>query len=280
MDKLQEYTRKLENNPIYQYGTINVYRNAIQELISTYGEDPSLEQLNSFITIKCKKRQPYVKSAIKEYLELLGRENEYSKLVQAKIRPPIREKHFLSRDNLFNIIESIEKPLYHTIAKIQVSTGARASEIITIEKRRVRKEEYEDKDHNKKERIKIILKGKGDKPRPIYLRPEMWKLIEPYYNQSKKYLFLNGVDDLSESRVWNKARTQYKRYLEILQDAAKECNFDITTHDLRRSVANLIGEIRKAQLVLGHADMRTTEKYLSDSSETISDIMLRHQEGF
>lgn len=280
MEILQNFIKNLENNPKFRPSTINLYREFVKELINNYGERPTIEQLNQFITLKCKKRQPAVKYAIKEYLIFTNRPEDYAKLVQAKARSPIRQKNFLSKDQLIDIIQSIENPKHHIIGLIQILTGARVTEIITIQKRRISREIYKAADNTDKERIKIVISGKGDKPRPIYLKGELWPKIQPFIKQEGKYLLLSQeIEALTDYEFWIKVRTIYKRYLESLKEAAKKNNKQITTHDLRRSVANIIGEIRQAQLVLGHTDMRTTELYLSDDSRKISEIMLHYQEG-
>lgn len=280
MTNLIDFTKYLENNPRFRYSTVNLYIELIRDLTKRYGISPTIEQLNEFIAYKCKKRQPSVKYAIKEYLKYTNRPEDYLKLVQAKVRNPIRQKNFLSKDQLIDVINSIANPRYHLIGLIQILTGARALEVITIQTKRITLEKYKEADNVEKERIKIIISGKGDKPRPIYLKGELWKQLEPFYNKKDKYLFLsNELANLPVKEFWVKVRTKYKRYLEDLKEAARKCNLHITTHDLRRSVANIIGEIRQAQLILGHSDMKTTELYLSDDSRKISETLLHYQEG-
>src|SRR3990167_4838933 len=89
MQCLPKFKEHLQNNPKLLPSSKNVYYKAIKELDN---ENPTTEQLNKFIAIKCSKRQYHVKYAIKEYLKFLGREQEYIQLVQAKTKEPIKEK--------------------------------------------------------------------------------------------------------------------------------------------------------------------------------------------
>jgi len=275
MPTLKNLKEKLENNPRLAPSTIRIYLNHVDSLIKRYGENPTIEQLNQFIAEKCRNRQPAAKYGIKEYLNLIERPNDYAQLVQAKIKKPIRPKVFLSKSELKGVIDSIKKEPYRTIARLQMAFAARASGIIRIEKRRIRKEES---------RIRFILREKGDKPKIVYLRADMWPIIEPFYSQPKKYLFLEKeADSYTDERLDRRISTVYKRYLEHLKEAAKEHNIELSTHDIRRSVANLINittkDPRISQKVLGHESMDTTTRYLQDNSEEVTAILLEHQEG-
>jgi len=272
---LEQLKQRLENNPRLSHSTIRVYLIQINSLIKTYGESPTIEHLNQFIAEKCRKRQPAGKYAIKEYLIMLGRGNEYTKLVQAKIKRPIRPKVFLTKDKLKDIIDSIEKEPYRTIGRLQMAFAARASGIISIERKRIRKEEG---------RIRFTLTEKGDKPKVVYLRLEMWPLIEPYYNQPNKYIFLKKEAEGYTTKQLNlKISNEYMYYLRQLKEAARKNNIELSTHDVRRSVANLINnstnDPRIAQKLLGHQSIDTTEKYLEDNSKEVTSILLDYQYG-
>ena len=94
---LEQLKQKLGNNPRLSSSTTRIYLNHIDLLIKTYGENPTIDQLNHFIAEKARKRQPTAKYAIKEYLTMIDRFNDYMQLVQAKIKKPIRIKVLLSK---------------------------------------------------------------------------------------------------------------------------------------------------------------------------------------
>jgi len=272
---LSKYQQRLENNPTVQFRTTRQYIKAIREMLDLHGENPSIEQLNSFIAIKCNRRQPYVKYAIKEYLIWVGREQDYNLLVQARTRKPVRQKVFLTRAALHDIADGVTKEPYRTIGKLQMDTAARASAIISIERKKIRREE---------KWIRITLNEKGDKPTTVYLLPQRWSLIEPWLKEQKKYLFLDKeAIGYSKDQLNKKVENLYKRYLENLQESAERLNMHIGTHDIRRSVANIVlletNNPRIVQKMLDHGSLAVTERYLDDPSKLVGDAMLQHQKG-
>jgi len=278
VQNLLKFKDHLENNPKLLPSSKNIYYKAIKELDN---DNPTIEQLNRFIAIKCSKRQYHVKYAIKEYLRFLGREQEYIQLVQAKTKEPIREKVFLTRQQAQSIIERLIHPKFKVIALIQYNTGARASEIIGIDKRRITIEKYPEGNQDR-ERIRIMIKGKGDKPRYIYLLMSYWKYIKPFYDKCKRYLFIDE-EALTYFEYWPRVETMYKKYHNELNSASKAQGLNIGTHDLRRSFATELrktGEIEEVQQALGHKDINTTIKYLKKNNEQVAESMLSHQKDF
>lgn len=275
---LQKFKQYLEDNPLAQTSK-KVYYKAVKELLDSYPE-PTIEQLNHFIAVKSGRRQPHVKYAIKKYLKFLGREQDYSQLHGAKIAEPIKDKVFLSKEQVAQIINSIKNPMHKAMAVCQYNTGTRVSEIITLRKSRISKQKI-----NEIDTLRLNVRGKGNKPRYVYLLAHFWKYIEPYYNQSKDYIFMDkkGEPPITYLDLWNKVETAYKRYLESLKAAAKSCGFNISTHDLRRSFADDLRketDIFHVQQTLGHKDISTTTKYLKVSNEDIAGSMLQHQKDF
>lgn len=277
---LKKFLRRIENNPKFRYSTINQYRKSIQGLLKECGSNPSIEQLNAFITIKCEKRQFYVKYAIKEFLEMVGRSEDYFKLVPAKVRKPVVEKHFLNKNQLVEISDSIENELSRAIAKIQIGTVSRAFEVITIENKKIRPEQYQDQQGITQDRFKIKLMCKGDKPKDSYISPELFEIIRPFAEEKKKYLFLSkDASVCTKKKFFNIVKNVYQRYLSDLKKAARKNNIELTSHDLRRSVANLSKNRYLAQKLLGHENPQVTEKYLEQNDEVISEFILRFQQG-
>ena len=105
-------------------------------------------------------------------------------------------------------------------------------------------------------------------------------LIEP-----KKFLFLEPeAIHYNEHQLFRRKQTVFKRYLEQLKEAAQQCNIKIATHDIRRSVAELVRVSTHdpfiVQKVLDHSSLEVTERYLKDSSEEVAGVMLGFQQGF
>ena len=279
----ETYIRSIENQNLLA-STAKVYWRAIQELTNAYDDNPTIEQINSFIVKKNNSRQPHVKYAICHFLKLIGREDDYMKLTKAKLRNPIRQRNFMTKERAMEIINNIENGRHKLIAKLQINTGARVSEIISISKRRISIEIL-----NNKNIAKITIKGKGEKARAIYLNESIWNELKPFCDNVRLYPFLEkegGIlkgEPIGYLSFWTRIETEYKKYWDSLKKAAALCQANISTHDLRRSFAELVrvetGDIYRVQRALGHSNINTTTKYFQNNEEEVANTMMHFQEG-
>ncbi len=278
---VNNFEQNLKNNPQLMLSSVYAYVKIIKELTNKYGIDPSVEQLNEFISYKCKMRQAsIVQASIKHYIKFRWRNwtSIQEQLVKAKPRPIAKKKTFLTKSQSIDIINSINNEDHKLIAKIQYFTGARVSEVISIKKKSmIHEKEYK--------RIRINIVGKGDKINPIYLTDNILLDMQPCLLREGVYLFLKDQKNiLTEEQLIKKTGTYYKRYYESIKEAAKECNLNMSTHDWRRSFSQSlrdakvdIYDIKKA---LRHERIETTERYFKDEPEKIAKTMLTHQQGF
>ncbi len=277
---VDNFEQNLKNNPQLMISSVNAYMKIIKELTNKYGVDPSVEQLNEFITYKCRMRQAStVQASIKHYIKFRWRNwnNIEQQLVKAKPRPIAKKKNFLTKSQSIDIINSINNGEHKLIAKIQYFTGARVSEVITIKKKdMIHEREYK--------RVRINIVGKGDKVNPIYLTDNILIDMQQCLLREGVYLFLKDQkNSLPEEQLIKKTESYYKRYYESIKGASKECGLDISTHDWRRSFSQSlrdakvdIYDIKKA---LRHERIETTERYFKDEPEKIAKTMLTHQQG-
>ncbi|KKK54158.1 hypothetical protein LCGC14_3087570, partial [marine sediment metagenome] len=136
-DVLNNFKTHLENSPQLMSSSVETYMKIITELVSRYGIDPNVNQLNEFIAYKCKKRQAsVVQAALRYYLKFRWRNwrTISDQLVKAKSRPVAKKKNFLTKTQSIDVINSIQNTEHKLIAKIQYFTGARVSEVISIRK--------------------------------------------------------------------------------------------------------------------------------------------------
>lgn len=277
---IENFEQHLKNNPQLMLSSVHAYIKIIKEMTNKYGIDPTVQQLNEFITHKCKMRQAStVQASIKHYIKFRWRNwtSIEQQLVKAKPRPIAKKKNFLTKSQSIDIINSINNEEHKLIAKIQYFTGARVSEVISIKKKSmIHEKEYK--------RIRINIVGKGDKINPIYLTDNILLDMQPYLLREGTYLFLKDQKkSLTEEQLIKKTESYYKRYYESVKEAAKECGMDISTHDWRRSFSQSlrdakvdIYDIKKA---LRHERIETTERYFKDEPEKTAKIMLSHQQG-
>ena len=153
------------------------------------------------------------------------------------------------------------------IIQCQAETGARISEILDLRPR----------DVVLSEKKITIQKGKGCKTRVVYYHSdELSMLLERWKKRRPRsdYLFptirsKDGKGKRIESRQY---RLQFNRYVE-----AAGLPLWTTTHVLRNSYSTTFlnngGNIRTLQVILGHASLATTEKYLRVTDKDVAVAM-------
>jgi len=178
------------------------------------------------------------------------------------IESPKMEKRlpkFLSVDEMETLIESVNGNFKYslrdiTILELLYGCGLRVSELLNLREEDIfLKEDF------------IRVKGKGDKERIVPLGEKAKKSLikymtelRPVLNKRKSpFLFLTRRgNELSRMGLW-------KRFQEyIVKSGIKK---DFTPHTLRHSFATHLLErgasLRTVQLLLGHADISTTQIY-------------------
>lgn len=166
---------------------------------------------------------------------------------------PLRKRQklpvVLGREEIFAILDKVQNEKHKTILALAYGAGLRVSEVLKL---RV-------KDLDFTERIVKIRNGKGGKDR-ISLLPEILSvdLDKLCANKSKeRFVF--------ESNRGGKLTTRTAQ--KVFEAALKKSGLksDATFHSLRHSFATHLLEngtdIRFIQKLLGHSDIRTTERY-------------------
>jgi integrase/recombinase XerD len=176
-------------------------------------------------------------------------------------------------DAMFRAIEarlSQEQPPSHAyrlaaLVELLYGSGLRATELVSLPRTSV----VSDKPF-------IILKGKGNKERlvPISDRARMavstWQVFVP---ANARYLFPSRNGHISRIRLF-----------QVIRELAAEAGLnprDISPHTLRHAFATHLlaggANLRALQMMLGHADIATTQIYTHvDSSRLVELVNLRH----
>lgn len=175
-------------------------------------------------------------------------------------RRPLRFPVVLARDDVLKIISSIKNLKHQLMISLAYGAGLRVSEVVKI---RV-------KDLNFLEKIIYVRQAKGSKDR-ITVLPE--KLL----SDLKDFGFFKKKDDfLFESERGGRltTRTAQKIFSNALLKAG--ISADATFHSLRHSFATHLLEngtdIRYIQALLGHRNIRTTQRYTQVSVSSIRNI--------
>lgn len=147
-----------------------------------------------------------------------------------------------------------------TIIKLFLSTGMRLSELVSLNVENITKNT-------------VIIKGKGNKERTIYLSKPMLEQLDKYIQVRKQSkdnaLFLNEKG----------TRLQKSGVQRVIRDVIKAAGLDddhVLVHVLRHSFATLNYQnnvdIRALQKMLGHENISTTQIYTHVSDKKLSEV--------
>ncbi|MEK7085973.1 MAG: site-specific tyrosine recombinase/integron integrase, partial [Patescibacteria group bacterium] len=235
--------------------------------------------LNRFIDGKGEqlsiKTQNYHVIALRAFLKYLIK-NDIKTLAPEKIelsKIPKRTVEVLSReelDRLFKAVDQTKKNADRDTAILETlySTGLRVSELANL-----------NRDQVDLKRREFMVRGKGRKPRIVFLSKRAVEKIENYIKNRKdnlKPLFVNSLksdilDDekrrLSTVSVENLVR-KYALKAGIIKK--------VTPHTLRHSYATELlingADIRSVQEMLGHSSITTTQIYTHVTDKKLREI--------
>ena len=170
---------------------------------------------------------------------------------------PIRLPEILSRGEVERLIQYVSSPLHRIWLLILYATGIRRQELVRLK--------IEDIDSDRM--LIRIRQGKGKKDRNVMLSPRLPQELRDYWRSAnpkpKTYLFPSksthptGDAPMTSKSVWD-----------AVQQAAARAGLGkrVHPHTLRHCFATHLLEsgvdLRTIQLLLGHADLKTTSRYL------------------
>lgn len=172
---------------------------------------------------------------------------------------------FLHYDEIESLVDAIDTSSEtglrdRAIIELLFSGGLRVSELVKL-----------NRDSINLDRREFIVRGKGQKDRPVFISPAAAEHISNYLEartDSLAPLFLNNSRNLQEVDTSGNYRRLTARSIErIVQKYAKLAGITkhVSPHTLRHSFATDLlmngADIRSVQSMLGHADISTTQIY-------------------
>ncbi len=192
-------------------------------------------------------------------------------------KTPMRSVEFLSReeiDRLFAVstLDPFLNARNHAIIETLYSTGLRISELISLNR--------EDLDFVRKE---FSVRGKGDKPRPVFLTDSAVKSIQTYLNlRSDNYspLFISHGRSRTDDTLSTGEKFRLTAYTiqEMVRNYARLAglNKKVTPHTLRHSFATTLlnngADLRSVQEMLGHTSITTTQVYTHVTNKQLKEV--------
>lgn len=118
-----------------------------------------------------------------------------------------------------------------------------------------------------------MVRGKGDKDRPVLIRPDVWEILQNFRRSCGKLTILDPSDrtPLIITRRFTRYRQNGVRDMMYRLSRAAGLSRLISPHVLRHTCATFALEaeapLLQVQRQMGHESLRTTERYLHDIRE-------------
>lgn len=214
-----------------------------------------------------KTTQNYHLIALRSFLKYLAKRDiaalDSAKVELAKTTRP--EVTFLDVDEVERLLTAIDtsNPIGlrdRAVIELLFSGGLRVSELVSL-----------NKDSINLERREFMVRGKGQKDRPIFISPTAADWIGRYLATRKKddfnplFIHYSGTKDDVEGGMYT--RLTVRSVQRLVKRYAKSAGItkDVTPHTLRHSFATDLlrngADLRSVQGLLGHANIATTQIY-------------------
>lgn len=191
--------------------------------------------------------------------------------------PKTRRKQvsFLSQEETERIMDVVEDQTPQdlrdkAIIELLFSSGLRVSELCNL-----------DRDHINLKRGEFMVRGKGQKDRPVFISPEASECLAAYLetrSDDARPLFIRYSGFKTGDKDGNSFRLTPRSVQRIVAHYAKLAGITkkVSPHTLRHSFATDLlmngADIRSVQSMLGHSNIATTQVYTHVTDQHLRDI--------
>lgn len=216
--------------------------------------------------------QNYHIIALRAFLKFLAK-NDIKTLAAEKIelpKTPSRTVDFLENYELDRLFEAVPQDSKlgnlrdYAILQTLFSTGLRVSELTNLTRDKINLKRGE-----------FMVRGKGDKPRLVFLSGEAQAALRRYSDKRKdnnEYVFLShGANKNEQGLTPRSIQRTIQKYATKAGIVKK-----VTPHTLRHSYATDLlingADIRSVQALLGHSSITTTQVYTHITNRQLKDV--------
>ena len=225
-----------------------------------------------------KQTQFYHLIALRSFLKYLAK-RDIKALAPEKVelgKMPARQIEFMEADELARLLaapkgDSIEKRRDRAMLELLFSTGLRVSELVALDRASI--------DFKKDE---FSVRGKGDKIRVVFLSDAARKSLKEYLEKRDDVdgaLFVRARKSNSEKDSDLRLTARSVERLVKCYATAAGITKKVTPHGLRHAFATDLlsggADLRSVQMLLGHAQITTTQIYTHFTDKGLRDIHRR-----
>ena len=254
----------LRENTILSESTIRQYVSMVKSNFEII-EDGDVDKINQLLIREWKsKNSNCLKPAVIYYFKYKNKFSNIYRLTKLKKKPRKKSVHFLTIKEIETLFINLPKKI-RLLFVTEFRTASRVREIITLRKSNL---DFV----NGKYRVRLMTKGNQEKY--FFIDKNLYNRLISINPKYEDYLFIKEpATDKTTYNFESLIRSNYNRINEIINSVSEKClDKKVSTHDLRRSIANYIvfsekdfkTGLKKAQVALGHANWRTTFIYLND----------------
>ncbi len=273
--------------------TIENYKLYIERFIE-FNEDPKVEDIspemvrkfrlwlnrykpdNSRDTLKLI-TQSYHLIALRGFLDYLSK-RDIPSMAPNKIELPKttrKQVTFLHYDEVINLIDQIPTDTDtglrdRAIVELLFSSGLRVSELVNL-----------DRGHINLKRREFMVRGKGQKDRPVFISKKAAEHVENYLSvrtDNLPPLFLNYSRFTSSTNSGDYRRLSARSVQRMISKYALLAGITkhVSPHTMRHSFATDLlmngADIRSVQSMLGHSNISTTQVYTHVTDAHLKDV--------
>lgn len=280
-DLITDFLEYLEIEQNRSQATIENYHHYLMRLVQFAG-DLDIAKLNPEVIRKwrlwlnrlkdesgepiSKTTQNYHLIALRSFLKFLAKREiktmASDKVELARVKRP--QVNFLEIDDVIKLLGSPDISTKiglrdRAILELLFSSGLRVSELTNL-----------NQDQVNLDRREFMVRGKGQKDRPVFISPEAAEWVKKYLQSrqdSSKPLFIHYSGSTSTVDEGNYSRLTPRSVQRLVSHYAKLAGITkkVTPHTLRHSFATDLlingADLRSVQSLLGHANIATTQIY-------------------
>ncbi|MFH1088514.1 MAG: site-specific tyrosine recombinase/integron integrase [Patescibacteria group bacterium] len=216
--------------------------------------------------------QNYHVIALRAFLKFLAKQDVKTLPAEKIELSKISERHvdFLNPDELGSIFQAvphnnkIDSLRDLSILVVLFSTGLRVSELVSLNRKNI-----------DLKRGEFTVRGKGDKPRVVFLSPDAKNLLSTYFDKrtdNAEPAFVSHAGPTKHEVLTVRSIQRIVQKYATMAGIAKK----VTPHILRHSFATDLlingADIRSVQAMLGHSSITTTQIYTHITNKHLKEI--------